>query len=115
LIPARTDDSAPRKRHDAGMSYAVLWHEDGGPDYAGKLALDPRAILFSGSARDARDASRLVPFDELVDTHFERRDGPVLVLVGRGGHRFEIASLEGAGALHELAEQVENARGKVGG
>jgi len=95
------------------MTYAVLWHEDGGPGYAGKLALDAQAIVLSGSARGAHESRRLLPFADVVDAHFDRRNGPVYVLVGRSGSRLEIASLEGAGALHELAGQVEDARGKT--
>jgi len=95
------------------MTLAVRWHEDGGPGYAGKLAVDHCAIVLSGIAAGAREARRMLPFTELVDAHFERHGGPVLVLVGRSGNRLEIASLEGAGALHELAEQVEDGRGKA--
>ena len=96
------------------MSYAVVWRENEGEAYAGRLTLDRDCVMLSGTARGARESQRLLRCDELAGAHLERHGGPVLVLVGPSGNRVELASLEGAGALHELAESIAVARGNAG-
>ena len=60
-----------------------------------------------------RERRLSIPFGELTGAsiargHAERLRGlPVLMLQLRGGAALRIASLEGAGALHELARKVE--------
>jgi hypothetical protein len=97
----------------ASMSYAVVWRENGGVSYAGQLALDGDCIVLSGTASGARESERRLLFDDLVDSRLERSGAPKLVLIGPSENRVEIASLEGTGALHELAEQLALMRGKA--
>ena len=90
------------------MTYAVLVSEDDGPEQPGSLALEPDALRFPNGSR--------VRYAELGDVYVERRSGgprsgrPSLVLLRHDGERMRITSLEGLGALHELAEQVAAAR-----
>ena len=101
------------------MAYAVVWSEDGGPDFAGKLELEDESVVLSGTAPAALESLRRVPLSELADAHLgrlSRRRGGAdtgLVLVRRDGGRVEIVSLEGAGALHELLERLALARGNA--
>jgi hypothetical protein len=97
------------------MTYAVVWRENEGESYAGELSLDHDAVVLSGTASGVRESQRRLRFDDLADARVERRDGPLLVLLGPTGSRVEVASLEGAGALHELAEQIAVGLGKPAG
>jgi hypothetical protein len=94
------------------MTYAVVWRENGGEAYAGRLSLDRDCVVLSGTAPGARESTRRLRCEELADVRLERRDGPLLVLLGPVGSRIEVTSLEGPGALHELAEWIAVARGK---
>lgn len=90
-------------------TYAVVWSDSGGA-VSGRL--EPRADRFELYGRDRRCS---IPFSELVSAsiargHADRLHGlPVLVLQPCHGSVIRIASLEGAGVLHELAQQVERA------
>lgn len=95
------------------MTYAVVWRENEGEAYAGRLSLDNDTVVLSGTASGARESIRRLRCDELADARLERHDGPALVLLGRAGSRIEVTSLEGAGALHELVEQIAAVRGKA--
>jgi hypothetical protein len=94
------------------MTYAVLWSENGGPEFAGRLSLDPVGVALSGRA-----ASCDVAFADLADVYLERTEPrrhtwrPSLVLVTRSGDHVEIGSLQGLGALHELTDEVVSRRG----
>jgi hypothetical protein len=98
------------------MSYAVLWSENDGPEAAGRLSVEPGGVALSGVA-GGRPAACTVQFAELADVYLERtappRHGwrPSLVLVTRRGDHVEIGSLQGLGALHDLAEEVASHRG----
>ncbi|MEI8104465.1 MAG: hypothetical protein WCH31_01320 [Actinomycetes bacterium] len=100
------------------MSYAVVWRENGGSAHAAGLDLRLNEIHLSG-APTGPDAERTLPYTELREVFFERgaplvgRAGPRLVFVFDGRRRLEITSLDGVGALHEIATQVEGARGKT--
>jgi len=89
------------------MTYAVVLSEDDGPEHAGRLELARDGLAFSGGG--------CVPYSALRDVYVERRvhGRPALILVSDVGERLRIESLEGLGALHELAEQVFEARGKA--
>jgi hypothetical protein len=93
------------------MTYAVLWSENGGPEFAGRLSLEPRGVALSGTA-----ASCDVAFADLTDVYLERSvpqrhtRRPLLVLVTRAGGQVEIGSLQGLGALHELTDEVMSRR-----
>jgi hypothetical protein len=92
------------------MSYAVLWNEDEGPTLAGKLELIDDAIRLEGTNGHAVRLS--LPLGAVTAAHIgrtptERLQGrPVLVIELRGGRRVRVATLSGAGALHELADAV---------
>jgi hypothetical protein len=98
------------------MSYAVVWSENGGPLFAGRLDLDERSLRLDGTADQSQQSRRHVWLEELADVRLERHASarlaglPTLVLELRDGPRFRIASLAGAGSLQELAEQVSVAR-----
>jgi hypothetical protein len=99
------------------MTYAVLWCENDGPEFAGGLLLSGRGLKLSGTAEGRPTALRALPYDELRDVYLERSAppkhtwDPSLVLVTRDGDRLAIGSLQGLGALHELADHVAHARG----
>ncbi len=96
----------------ARMTYAVVWRENDGEAYAGELSLDQDSVVLSGAAAGARESLRRLRYDSLTDARLERRKGPLLVLVGPTGNRVEVASLEGVGVLHELAERILAGLGK---
>ena len=91
------------------MTYAVVVSEDDGPELPGRLELERDCLRFSGGSS--------VRYADLRDVYVERRAGgdsprrPSLVLISEQGDRFRISSLEGLGALHELAEELVEARG----
>jgi hypothetical protein len=95
------------------MSYAVAWSRNGGPKNVGKLELDPDSISLIGGL-----ATRL-GLRDLVSVGIERRQvgrasrRPVLVLVDSEGTTIELWPLQGPGVLHELAEELADARAKV--
>jgi hypothetical protein len=95
------------------VTYAVVWREDDGDTFAGLLELAPTCLVLSGTAAGVRASERRLAYAELEGAHFERRRGPLLVLKGPCGSRVEVASLEGSGALHELAEELEFARARA--
>jgi hypothetical protein len=105
--------------HDAPVTYAVLWSENDGPEFAGKLSLDSGRVVLSGTAAGQPSTHRDVLYTDVADVYLERTAPPrhtwkpSLVLVTRDGDEVAIGSLEGVGALHELAEQVASARGKT--
>ena len=102
---------------DVAMSYAVLWSENDGPELAGRLSLEPTGVALSGTSGLAA-AHCDIRFSDLADVYLERTLPPrhpwrpSLVLVTRAGDHVEIGSLQGVGALHELAEAVVSGRGK---
>ena len=99
------------------MSYAVLWCENDGPEFAGRLSMEPAGVALFGTSADRPPTSCDVRFAEIADVYLERAAAPLhswhpsLVLVTTAGDRFEIGSLQGLGALHELAEEVAGRRG----
>ncbi len=120
-FPAATIGSGPEARrarpgHDGRMTYAVRWSENDGPSHAGGLTFDRGSLVLADAGESSDTPALRLRSDELADIYFERRTGgsasgrPNLVLVTHGGTRLQIASLEGLGALHELAEQLTLAR-----
>jgi hypothetical protein len=91
------------------LSYAVVWSA-GGTVQAGRL--EPFADRFELHGRERRLSIR---FAELSSAAIGRRTGerllglPVLSLCLRDDPPVRIASLEGAGTLHELAERIQRA------
>ena len=99
------------------MTYAVRWWENDGPQFAGGLLLDGTGLELTGTATGARPTRRVLHFDDVRELYLERAAGqggqPSLVIVLRDGDRVAIASLQGLGALHEVADQVAAGRSKV--
>lgn len=91
------------------QTYAVVWSENGSA-CSGRLDSLPDRFELAG-----RGQRLSIPFDELVAASIVRGRGdrlrglPVLELVRDGRLPIRIASLEGAGALHELFAKVEHA------
>jgi hypothetical protein len=88
------------------MTYAMTISADDGPATAGRLELEPDSFSFSDGTP--------VPYADLVDIYLERRSNgpPALVLQRRTGERLRFVTLEGLGALHEVAEEFYEARWK---
>jgi hypothetical protein len=89
--------------------YAVLWCT--GEDVeSGRLEARADGFDFEG-----RTGGCAIRFADVTGAAIARgrdqrlRGLPVLALLLRGGAAVRIASLEGSGALHELAERVERA------
>jgi hypothetical protein len=95
---------------DIGMSYAVLWSEAGGPTFAGKLELRDRLLFLEGANCGVH--RRTLDLDQVASLRIgrgrlERLQGrPVLVLEDGNGSRLCLATLDGIGALHELADAL---------
>ncbi len=93
----------------ARRSYAVVWSSG---DEIGSGRLDPFADRFDLCGRERSFSIR---FSELLGAAIARGQGerlrglPVLVLRRTSGAAVRIATLEGAGVLHELAQHVERA------
>jgi len=89
------------------MTYAVMLSADDGPATAGRLDLEPDSFSFSDGRR--------VRYGDLLDIYLERSSNkpPSLVVQPRTGDRLRFVSLEGLGALHELAEQLYEGRVKA--
>ena len=111
-LPA--DETEGRRLYCAGMQarphYAVLWKGSQGAIGSGRLELvADRVELSSG------DAVVSLPVSEVTTARIARGAGdrlhglPVLALACAGGEILRIASLEGTGALYEIAALVEKA------
>jgi hypothetical protein len=90
-------------------NYAVVWSSNGKTE-AGRL--EPYADRFELHGRERRLS---IPFARLISATIVRERNerllglPVLSLRLSGQAPVRIASLEGAGHLHELAERIERA------
>ena len=91
------------------QTYAVVWDQQQGAVSSG-LTVRPEGFELHG-----RDQHVSVAFSDVRDasiargSHDRLRGLPVLVLLQHSGGQMRIASLEGLGALHELAADVEAA------
>src|SRR4051794_7360107 len=91
---------------NAKRSYAVVWSDDE-TTKSGRLE-----VLSDGLELYGRESRLSILFAELTEAAISRaevdrlRGLPVLALTPKSGSRIRIASLEGAGALHELAARV---------
>ena len=91
---------------NAKRSYAVVWSDDQTTE-SGRLE-----VLRDGLALHGRESRHSILLADLTGAAISRgetdrlRGLPVLALTPRSGPRIRIASLEGAGALHELAARV---------
>ena len=93
-----------------GMAYAVLWSENDGAPHAGRLDLGACRLSLAGLP------GRELSYDDVTEVRIDRRPlhrlagRPTLVVESRSGDVVRIASLDGAGTLHELAERLDSAR-----
>lgn len=92
------------------MTYAVVWSENDEVPRPGRLELG-RSFLSLAGRRE-----RELAYDDVADVRIDRRPKlrlagrPTLVIRSRTGDSFRIASLDGAGTLHELEERLHSAR-----
>ncbi len=88
-------------------TYAVTWLDSLGQVHAGKLELGAEALTLEGGS-----ARWTLRYDELADVHVgrgpdERIQGrPALVLRADAGETLYVSSVNGAGALAEIAERL---------
>lgn len=100
------------------MSYGVLWSENGGPAYAGKLEVGPDRVVLEGSVQGRKERAELSP-EEITSVRIGRSQADrlggraVLVLVRANGHDVRIAPIGAVGLLHELLDLVNGWRGNV--
>jgi hypothetical protein len=96
-------------------SYAVTWREGKLPTYTGKLELGPTWLRFEGGATNGRSAVEMIRHRDIASVWIERgredrvRGRPVLLLERRSGGVIRIASVNGLGAIREIADHVESA------
>jgi len=94
-------DSGTRK---ARRSYAVVWQHNGKDATSGGLRWDRHGLHLNG-----RNSSCHIPFAHVRELSIQRgaterlRGLPVIALLLAEGKTLRLASLEGTGALHELA------------
>ena len=88
----------------AARKYAVLWSNCDGALESGRLEVLPDRVELA-----SRDATLAVPYDEVREAYIgrgpeDRLRGLLALALCRGsGGRLLIASLEGTGALYEIA------------
>ncbi len=89
------------------MTYAVVLSTDGQPGQTGRLDLERDSFSFSDGRR--------VRYSDLQDIYLERTPGTPtsLVVNSRSGSQLRFVSLEGLGALHELAEHIFDGRERI--
>ena len=109
-----TDYGGTVRSQDAGMSYAILWREDGGHVRVGKLVVhDGGLVLEGGDGRGdvrrelAHSSIRSVRIDR---TRHERLNGRPVAVLEADTKTFTIASLAGRGELNELVARVDGSR-----
>jgi hypothetical protein len=101
------------------MSYAIVWSDSGGTKFSGRLDLTSAAVVLTGTGAGAAGVMRELSYSDLAGARVERcgqvelPPEPALVLSTRNGERLVIGTLEGVGALYELADDVAVARGKA--
>jgi hypothetical protein len=93
------------------MSYAVLWSEGESPTHVGKLELRDQSLVLEGLNGAGRIQRELAIGDIMAlrigRSRSERLGGrPVLALQLADGRTVRLATLGGAGALHEVADHI---------
>ena len=87
-------------------TYAVYWNEPDGPRYAGRIALGPSFAELSGGAAYGKRSLHRIFFNEIESVGYERGR---LELRRRAGVPIRIGSIDGPGALRELADRLQAA------
>jgi hypothetical protein len=91
-------------------SYAVIWREEGGLSYAGRLELGSSELRLLGSGPRSTLARVRVPYGDVVAVRIgrspaERLDGArSVILERRAGAPVMIGAVSGVGVVFELAE-----------
>ncbi|MGH2972409.1 MAG: hypothetical protein ACRDNM_01650 [Gaiellaceae bacterium] len=88
------------------MRYAVLWSKGAGVPAIGRLELSAGLIRL-GDTEVAYDEIATARIDRSPQVRLAGR--PTLVLEHRDGSILRVASFDGVGSLHELAERLEAA------
>lgn len=105
--------TGPSRDDASGMAYAVVWSENGGLPSTGRIELASRFLRLAGGRH------RELHYHDVADVRIDRRPSlrlagrPTLVIETRAGEIFRLASFDGVGSLHELAESLETARHRV--
>jgi len=113
-----TDDGELWQTDNPGMSYAIVWRQNGDPVRVGKLVVRPDQLVLEG-ADGAVAVRRELDYAGVGSLRIgrgqdERLGGrPVAVLESNKG-TFEIASLTGRGELNEIVRLVEGALARQG-
>ena len=100
-------------------AYAVTWHEEGRPAYAGRLEVGSSFFRFEGSGPRGRLLSQLLYFRDLAAVRIGRAPEdriagrPALVIERRSGPSVHVATLGDPGTLHELADKLRPASATV--
>jgi hypothetical protein len=94
----------------AMTSYAVIWRENDGPLFAGRLDLSDEQFCLDGTSCDGHASHETIPFAELSEVDVgrgrdERLDGrPSIRVARRHGVPLRLGSVDGRGALVELVD-----------
>ena len=110
-----TDGIAAAASDDEGMSYAVLWRENGDPIRAGKLVVQRDRLVLEGA--DGRVvvrrelAYRNIHSVRIDRGPHERLDGRPVAVLETDANTFEIASVPGRGELNEIVARVGSTLG----
>jgi hypothetical protein len=93
------------------MSYAIVWQEEDGTVYTGKLELNGEALQLDGLSRVGEHHLRTLRYADVAGIHTgrgqERIGGrPTLVLDQAAKPPVRIGSVGGSGLLSEVAEQL---------
>lgn len=93
------------------MSYAVVWQEEEGTVYAGKLELADHQLLLDGLSRLGRPRHRALSLEHIREIRTARRgeriDGrPTLVVERPSEPPLRIGSVGGSGLLSELMDRL---------
>jgi hypothetical protein len=110
---ARTDGRSAVAADDPGMSYVILWQENGGPVRVGKLVVHSDRLVLDGAdgrvgvRRElAYSRIRSIRVDRGRD---ERLDGRPVAVLETDAQTLKIASLAGGGELNEIVGLVDGA------
>jgi hypothetical protein len=103
--------AAAGARHDVRMSYAVVWQEEDGTVFAGKLELAERTLRLDGLSRVGAHHRRVLRYADLGSVRSARRgerigDRPTLVVEHRSRPPLRIGSVGGSGLLSEVADKL---------
>ncbi len=93
-------------------SYAVVWREESGPQYVGKLELGPDVLRVQGSSSQGFVGVRTIAYADLVGVRIgrtpdEQVNGQRSVVLDRSaGRPISIAAVSGVGVVHEVAHAL---------